>query len=201
MSFLQVTQTIQLVPAMPARMGKRISQPALPGLEPEQMAAPIVTNRQIAEVLAGVADLLESQRANPYRIQAYRNMARGVLELHEPAAAILARGEHLPIEGLGRRLHGRIAELVQLGSMTIQSTPTVPPSARPLLAVEHIGVQTAIRLYEELGVDSLEKLWWAAHQQRIRHLPGFGARSEQRIKDAVAKIVKMNERGPLPSAA
>lgn len=202
MSVLQVTQTIQLVPVAPARMGnKRVSQPALPGMEPEPEEQPKVSNRQIAEVLSGVADLLESQRGNPYRVQAYRNAARGVLDLREPAADILARGERLPVPGLGQRLHTRILELVLVGSMTIQSIPSLPQGARSLLAVEHIGPQTAIRLHEELGIDTLEKLWWAAHQQRIRKLSGFGPRSEARIKESVEHLIKIDQREPLHGAA
>lgn len=193
MSIMQLTQTIHMLPAVQPRSGrKRVLQQMLPGMEPEQQEISIVTNRQIAEVLSGVADLIEAQRGNPYRVQAYRNAARGILDLSEPAAAILARGERLPIPGLGERLRTRIAELVQHGSITIQNglcMQTLPQGVRTLMNVEHIGPYTAIRLYEELGIDSLEKLWKAAQQQRIRELPGFGIRSEARLKAAVEHLL------------
>ena len=118
MSIMQLTQTIQILPSANIRAGKYPSQPALPGLEPEETTPPIITNRQIAEALSNIAELLEYQNANPYRIQAYRNAARGILELHEPAAEIIRRGENLPVPGLGRRLHFRIAELIHTGAMT-----------------------------------------------------------------------------------
>ena len=193
MSIMQLTQTIHILPSTPGRISKRLSQPMLPGMEPEEAAPTQVTNRQIAEVLSNIADLLAFQNGNPYRIQAYRNAARGVLDLPEPAADILARGEELPVPGLGERLRTRIAELVGIGTMTIQNgicMQTLPQGVRTLMAVEHIGPNMAIRLYEELGIDTLEKLWWAAHQQRIRRLPGFGVRSEARIKGAVEKLLK-----------
>jgi len=193
MSIMQLTQTIHILPSTPGRVSKRLSQPMLPGMEPEEAAPTQVTNRQIAEVLSNIADLLAFQNGNPYRIQAYRNAARGILDLPEPAADILARGEELPVPGLGERLRARIAELVEIGTMTIQNgicMQTLPQGVRTLMAVEHIGPNMAIRLYEELGIDTLEKLWWAAHQQRIRRLPGFGARSEARIKEAVEKLLK-----------
>ncbi len=166
-------------------------QPALPGLEPEPDTLPMVTNRQIAEVLSGVANLLEFQNSNPYRIQAYRNAARGVLELQEPATTIIARGEFLPVAGLGRRLYDRIVELVETGTMTFYndlSVPTLPPGVRQLMAIEYVGPRTAIRLYEELGIDTPDKLWWAAQQQRIRKLPGFGIRSEERLKESASHL-------------
>ena len=61
------------------------------------------------------------------------------------------------------------------------------------MAVEHVGPHTAIRLHEELGIDTTEKLWWAAHQQRIRKLPGFGPRSEARLKEAAAQVIGRNK--------
>lgn len=204
MSIMQLTQTIQILPSRPGRASKRLMQPMLPGMEPEPGMRPQVTNRQIAEVLSGIADLLEAQNGNPYRIQAYRNAARGVLDLPEPAADMLARGETLPIPGLGERLRSRIAELIQLGSMTFQNglcMQTLPAGVRALMAVEHIGPYTAIRLHEELGIDSPKKLWWAAHQQQIRKLPGFGVRSEARLKEAAEKLLKRDKAQPLGGVA
>ncbi len=208
MSIMQMTQTVQLIPPMQLRRpSKRPLQPVLPGLdlEPVVETKPKVSNRQIAEVLAGIADMLASQNGNQYRIQAYRNAARGVLDLSEPAADILARGERLPIAGLGTRLRTRIAELINSGSITINNgfcMQTLPQGVRALMAVEHIGPYTAIRLHEELGIDSLEKLVWAAEQHAIRELPGFGARSEVRLKMAAEQILKSHKKKtPLGGAA
>lgn len=191
MSIMQLTQTVHILPTQQYSNRKLPVQPALPGLELEPDTLPMVTNRQVAEVLSGVANLLEFQNSNPYRIQAYRNAARGVLELQEPATTIIARGEFLPVAGLGRRLYDRIVELVETGTMTFYndlSVPTLPPGVRQLMAIEHVGPRTAIRLYEELGIDTPDKLWWAAHQQRIRKLNGFGIRSEERLKEAASRL-------------
>ena len=204
MSIMQLTQTIHILPSVQSLQSKRTMQPMLPGLEPEQDTRPMVTNRQIAEVLSGIASMLEFQNSNPYRIQAYRNAARGVLDLAEQAAVILARGEALPVPGLGQRLRARIAELVQTGTMTFYndiSMQSLPAEVRRLMAVEHVGPRTAIRLYEELGIDTPEKLWWAANQQRIRRLPGFGARSEARLKEAAAHLRKGTNTASLNGAA
>jgi len=204
MSIMQLTQTIHILPSVQSLQSNRAVQPMLPGLEPEEETRPMVTNRQVAEVLSSIANLLEFQNSNPYRIQAYRNAARGVLDLPEPAAMILARGEALPIPGLGQRLRSRITELVQTGTMTFYNDlfmQSLPPGVRNLMAVEHVGARTAIRLYEELGIDTPEKLWWAAQQQRIRKLPGFGARSEARLKEAAARLHKGSHTASLNGAA
>ena len=204
MSIMQLTQTIQILPSATINVGKYPSQPALPGLEPEEATPPIITNRQIAEALSSIAELLEYQNANPYRIQAYRNAARGILELHEPAAEIIRRGENLPVPGLGRRLHFRIAELIYTGTLTFYNDlfmQSLPPAVRRLMAVEYVGPHSAVRLYEELGIDTPEKLWWAAHQQRIRKLRGFGVRSEARLMAAAAHLIGKTEHTPLGGVA
>lgn len=205
MSIMQLTQTIHLVPSAQSHPVKRPMQPRLPGMDLAVVEEPIkVTNRQIAEVLSSIADLLEFQHGNQYRIQAYRNAARGVLDLSEPAADIIERGEALPVQGLGYRLRSRITELVNGGTMTFHDgicLQTLPRDVRALMAVEHIGPITAIRLHEELGIDTLMKLWNAIQQHRIRALPGFGVRSEERIKQAVEPLLKGKKHLPLPDVA
>jgi DNA polymerase (family 10) len=69
------------------------------------------------------------------------------------------------------------------------------------MAVEHIGPYTAIRLHEELGIDSPKALWLAAHQGRIRHLPGFGERSEARLKEAAEQLLYGKINAPLDGVA
>jgi DNA polymerase/3'-5' exonuclease PolX len=202
MDIMQLTQTMHLFPPAPIRKTRGQTQPTLPGLEPEKL--PEVTNRQIAEVLSNIAEILEIQNANPYRTQAYRNAARGVLDLTESAATILARGEPLPVPGLGQRLRGRIAELVGTGAMTFYSDlclQSLPRGVRALMAVDYIGVRTAVRLYQELGIDTPEKLWNATRQQRIRQLPGFGLRSETRLQEAVERFLARKTHTPLSDVA
>lgn len=207
MNIMQLTQTIHLMPpasARPTRARKAPEQPTLPGLEPEQPAKPEVTNRQVAEVLSNIAEILELQNGNTYRIQAYRNAARGVLGLEEPVSAILARGEALPVQGLGQRLRKRIAELVETGTMTFYNdlyVQVLPRGVRALLAVPFIGIQTAVRLYQELEIDTPEKLWEAASQQRIRKLYGFGPRSEARLQRAVEHFMRRKPTTELGGAA
>src|SRR5579859_449150 len=99
----QFTQSVQLV--------------SDPGEEDRPLPAR-VTNPRIAEVLFNIATLLEMQLANPYRIAAYRNAARGILALPEPVAEILARGEQVQVPGLGERLRRKVTELVSTGRMT-----------------------------------------------------------------------------------
>jgi DNA polymerase (family 10) len=77
----------------------------------------------------------------------------------------------------------------------------LPLGARALMSVEHVGPHTALRLHEELGIDSPEKLLRAANQQRIRKLSGFGPRSEARLRDAATQALGIKDATPLHGAA
>ncbi|MEO7020743.1 MAG: helix-hairpin-helix domain-containing protein [Ktedonobacteraceae bacterium] len=204
MNIMQLTQTMHLFPPTPMKTKRVQGQPTLPGLEAEPEKLPEVTNRQIAEMLSNIAEILEIQNANPYRTQAYRNAARGVLDLTEPAATILTRGESLPVPGLGQRLRERITELVETGGMTFYSDlclQSLPRGVRSLMAVPFVGVRTAICLYKELEIDTPEKLWNATRQQRIRQLPGFGVRSEARLQEAVERFLARKKGASLSDVA
>ena len=204
MSIMQLTQTVHLLPTNTSKFAKVVTQPALPGLEPVSIERPVVTNRQIAEVLSNIAEVLELQNSNPYRVRAYRNAARGVLELEEPATAILERGEALPIPGLGQRLRHRISELVETGTMTFYNDlclQSLPRGVRALMALHYVGIRTAVRLYQELDIDTPEKLWDAALQKRIRKLPGFGPRSEERLQEAAEQFLTRKTHTPLHGVA
>jgi DNA polymerase/3'-5' exonuclease PolX len=204
MNIMQLTQTMRILPPMITRSARVTTQPTLPGWEIVPPEKPAVTNQQIAQVLSNIADILDVQKSNPYRIQAYRNAARGVLELDEAAATLLKRKERLPVPGLGQRLRSRITELVETGTMTFYSDlcfQSLPHGVRTLLAIRYVGVQTAIRLYQELDIDTPEKLWQAAAQHRIRKLFGFGPRSEARLREHAEQFLAQRAGRQLDGAA
>ena len=158
-----------------------------------------VTNQQVAEVLFNIATLLEMQQANPYRIQAYRNGARGMLTLPEPAIDIIRRGEELRFDGLGVRLRRKITELLTTGHMTFYDDlceESLPDDARALMTVEYIGPRTALRLIGPMNIHSVEQLWDEAHNRRLQKHYGFGEKSERRLERAAEAVLY----GPQPPA-
>jgi DNA polymerase (family 10) len=158
-----------------------------------------VTNQQVAEVLFNIATLLEMQQANPYRIQAYRNGARGMLTLPEPAIDIIRRGEELRFDGLGVRLRRKITELLTTSHMTFYDDlceESLPDDARALIAVEHVGPRTALRLIGPMNIRSVEQLWDEAHNHRLQKHYGFGEKSERRLERAAEAVLY----GPQPPA-
>ncbi len=143
-----------------------------------------VSNQQIAEVLFNIATLLEMQQGNPYRIEAYRNAARGMLSLPMQVTDAIAHGQRLEAPGLGDRLRRKITELATTGQMTFYNDlceESLPEDARDLMRVPHVGPRTAIRLSQQLDIHSVEQLARAAEHQQLRPYYGFGERSERRL--------------------
>jgi DNA polymerase/3'-5' exonuclease PolX len=160
----------------------------------EERVTPPLTNQQIAEVLWNIATILQMQQgSNPYRIEAYRNAARGITAMGEPVAGYFLRGEMPPVPGLGVRLRRKITELVTSGRMTFYSDlcrETLPEDARDLMRVAHVGPKTALRLCGELDIHSVPELYQAALHGRLQRHFGFGARSEARLRIGALAVLE-----------
>jgi DNA polymerase (family 10) len=144
-----------------------------------------MTNAQVAEVFDLVADILEFQGANPFRVRAYRNAARTVRDLSEPVAAIAADSERklTEIEGIGDDLAEKIATLVETGKLPMleKLQSEVPESVLALMRIEGVGPKKAAALHKELGIATLDELRKACQAGKVRELKGFGEKTEQAI--------------------
>jgi len=149
-----------------------------------------MTNREIVAVFEQLADLLEFQGANLFRIRSYRNGARKIADLSEPLSAIVADEERqlTAIEGIGKTLAEKIVELLATGKLAALEAllSELPASLLALLRVPGLGPKKAAVLHRELGVNSLDDLRAACEQQRVRELKGFGAKTEETILKGLA---------------
>lgn len=162
-----------------------------------------VNNAEIAAIFEKIADILEFENANVFRIRAYRNAARIVNNLPWQVSAVLSKGESLPhLRGIGADLAGKIAEIVATGhsSMLDRLSREAPAGLVELLALSGLGPKRAKMLYDELHVTSLKSLQEMAEKGRIRALPGFGARTETRILDALKQHRKTADRHLISTA-
>lgn len=162
-----------------------------------------VRNAAIAAIFSEIADLLEVEQANPFRIRAYRNAARIVADLGPEAHAMVARGENLTrLRGIGKDLAGKIAEIVATGKcqMLEKLRAELPPAVGELLHVPGLGPKRAAMLWHELDVETPAQLVAAARAGRIRELPGCGARTEANILQAVEAHLSQSRRIPRDAA-
>ena len=149
-----------------------------------------MTNREIATVFEQIADLLEFQGANPFRVRAYRNGARKITDLSEPLSAIADDESRAltDIEGVGKAQAEKIEELLNTGKLDMleELLTKVPPSVLAILRVPGLGPKKAAVLHNELGINSLEELRTACDNQQVRELKGFGAKTEETILKGLA---------------
>jgi len=163
-----------------------------------------VHNADVAAIFTEIADLLEIENANPFRIRAYRNAARLIGDLGEDIQAIIANGKELTrLPGIGNDLAGKIREIVDTGHSTFLDSlrREVPPAVSELLHIPNLGPKRVRLLWQELGVETVDQLHRAACDGRIREVPGFGEKSEEKIRLALEAQLSKKRRFKLAIAA
>jgi len=157
-----------------------------------------MTNHEIAAVFEQIADLLEFQAANPFRVRAYRNAARTIHDLPESAADIAADPARAlrDGEGIGKDLADKIAVLVETGALPMldQLRAEVPESVLAILRVPGLGPKRAAQLYHELKIATLDELRAACKTHKIQDLKGFGEKTEAAILAGLAIASEAGQR-------
>jgi DNA polymerase (family 10) len=156
-----------------------------------------IHNHDIAEIFEKVADLLEIEGANPFRVRAYRNAARVVTGLSQSLADLVARGEDLTrLAGVGQDLEGKITEIVQTGGLGLlrELEARTPPALAQLMNVAGLGPKRVHILHEKLGISTTEDLKAAAQGGKIKELKGFGPKIEQLVLEGLAQLSATEKR-------
>jgi len=163
-----------------------------------------IHNADIASRFTEIADLLEIQQANPFRIRAYRNAARTIGELGRDVRTLIERGEDLTaLPGIGEDLAAKMREIVATGKCALLDKlhAELPSTVTELLHVPGLGPKRVRALWHDLDIETPEQLAHAAREGRIRSLPGFGPRTEANILEAVAAHLSKARRFRLAIAA
>jgi DNA polymerase (family 10) len=162
-----------------------------------------VRNSDIAALFDELADLLEIEDANVFRVRAYRNAAMTVRDHPQEMAELVAAGARLcELPGIGKDLEGKIRSIVATGKLPLleEVAARTPRALRRLLKVEGLGPKRVKTLYKELAIQSAEDLQRAVRNGRIRQLRGFGAKLEELIGKSVGQAATAAARVPLQSA-
>jgi DNA polymerase (family X) len=163
-----------------------------------------VHNADIARTFEEIADLLEIDDANPFRVRAYRNAARVLGDLQLDIAKTIERGAELPkLPGIGQDLAGKMHEIVATGRCALleRLRRKMPPAITELLRIPGLGPKRVKALYRELDVQTLEQLYRAAREGRIREVHGFGEKTETGILQSVEARLSKSRRFKLAVAA
>jgi len=147
-----------------------------------------IHNADIAARFEEIADLLEIQGENPFRIRAYRNGARTLSDLTLDMAELLERDKGIPhLPGIGKDLAAKIKEIVDTGTCAKleELRKAVPAGVPALLKVPGLGPKRVKLLMAALDIRSPAQLQRAAREGLVREIPGFGELTERHIREAL----------------
>jgi len=150
-----------------------------------------VHNADVAAIFEEIADLLDLDGANQFRIRAYRNAARTLGQLSQPVADLIEEGEDLSeLPDIGEDLAGKIQEIVETGTLPLleELEEKIDPAMVELMDVPGLGPKRVGALHEALGITSRADLRRAAEEGRIREVDGFGEKTEENILDGLDQI-------------
>ncbi len=145
-------------------------------------------NIEIVGVLGELADLLEIKGSNPFRIRAYRNAIRTITSLTRSLEGMVEDGEDLTeMPAVGKDIAGHIEELVSTGGLSRleEVAAEVPRSLAELVKLDGVGPKKVKKLWNELGVTTVDQLEEALVAGRVVALEGFGATSAEKIQRSI----------------
>ncbi len=146
-------------------------------------------NDELAQSFELLADLLQLDGADGFRLNAYRTAAQRIRDSATPVAALALEGKAKQLDGIGKTIEAKIVERVETGEIAalVRLQTAIPVGLVDVMHVPGLGPKTARRLWTDLGVEDLDGLRDAAEQNRISALPGLGEKSEQRILESLAR--------------
>jgi DNA polymerase (family 10) len=147
------------------------------------VAKTLPRNADVAEQLELLADILELEGEAAYRLLAYRRAATRVRETSGLVAELALEGKAKELPGIGKTIEGKIVEMVNEGEIRAltKHKALVPPEVVEFTRLPGLGPKTARKIWQDLGITTLADLKAAAKEERLRILPGLGAKLEERI--------------------
>jgi DNA polymerase (family 10) len=144
-------------------------------------------NQQIATIFRSIAERLAAQRANPYRIRAYRKAADTIEALEENIADVASRHALEDLDGIGRDLAEKIEEFLRTGTIqTYEALKTpLPEAVQAWTQLPGLSESLVAYLYTRLGITTLTDLEQLVRSHLLRTVPGFTG-SEERLLEAIA---------------
>ena len=141
-------------------------------------------NKTLSDIFSEIADILDIQGENPFRVRSYRNAARIIGDMSENLEAFFKAGKDLEeIPGIGKSISVKIQEILSTGKCQYldELRATVSPGITELLKIEGLGPKKVKILYEKLGLVTVEHLEKAARDGLLRDIRGMGLRTEEKI--------------------
>lgn len=155
-----------------------------------------VKNREVADILYQMAELLELQAENRFKIIAYSKAARAIESLPEDISSVCRQRRLVSIPGVGKAIAEKVEEYLNTGKIAAHQDllAKTPPGLAELLQISGLGPKTVFMLHEKLNITSIEDLDRAAREHRIRRLPRMGPTRESNILKSIERYKKRSNR-------
>lgn len=162
-----------------------------------------VKNTDIADIFDRLADLLELEGENPFRVRAYRNAAATVENLPQNLEEMVKNGDDLTqLPAIGNDLAQKINDIVNRKEIDLlkRLEEKNPIDFEELNRIQGLGPRRIKKLYEILNVQNIDDLYHAAEEHKIRNLQGFSAKIEEHILEEIKKIKEKYNRIKISTA-
>ncbi|MEX2210294.1 MAG: DNA polymerase/3'-5' exonuclease PolX [Gaiellaceae bacterium] len=145
-------------------------------------------NQDVADQFDLLADLLELEGEQTFRVIAYRRAAQRMRETTGSVAQLAVEGKAKDLAGIGKTIEEKIVQIVSAGRIEAlaKREAKVPPDVLLFMKLPGLGPKTAAKIWQQLGVTTLDELRAAAEQGRLRTLPGLGTKTEENVLKALA---------------
>jgi DNA polymerase (family 10) len=152
--------------------------------------------QHVAAIIDEIGTLLELQGENSFRCNAYHNAARAIEQMETNLAEVVKEGKLGEVKGIGETLKEKITTLVTTGKLPFYEDlkRKTPPGFLEILRIPGVGPKKVKALYDQLGIDDLEKLKKACGNDDIAGLKGFGAKTQQKILEGIAFLGQTADR-------
>lgn len=159
-------------------------------------------NRDYARVLSEIAALMQIKGSNRFRIRAFENAARTVETQAQSIEDLLDSDEITDLKGIGDSIAQDLRQIRERGTCDLHESllDDLDPGLLVILRIQGLGPKKVKAIYDELQIVEIETLRKAAEAQKIRELPGFGARTEEKILSEIERLERAGGRIPLPRA-
>lgn len=154
------------------------------------------SNGDVAQIFQHIADVLELQGENTFKVRAYRNAVETLQSLPEPVTQIATEGRLDDIPGFGEAIRGKVADILKTGTTPLyeRTRNAVPAGVLAMLTLPGIGAKTVRQLWEGLKVESIDALAEAARSGKVAALPGMGAKTAEKILGSIDRARRYGER-------
>lgn len=144
--------------------------------------------KSVALALAEIGTFMELKGENPFKVRAFTGAARTVETLEGDLAERVASGGLKGIKGIGPATQEVITQLVTSGHSALydELKAEIAPGLLEMLEIPGLGPKKIKAIHEGLGIASVGELEYACLENRLTTLPGFGAKTQEKILKGIA---------------